>query len=260
MFEFEQDVTEEVTENVEQTTEETEVVEQEERKFTQAEVQEMIRQNVSRREAKLRKQFDRDMQKHRDLEDVLRIATGKETVEEMTGSFRQFYEDKGVQFPEKQTYSDREIEILADTEANEIIGLGFEDVIEELERLKAKGVPNMDAKEKRMFQTLADHVKVTEESRELEAIGVTADVYNSKEFKDFAGQFNQNTPITDIFNIYNKMTKPKKEVRTMGSMKNSQVPKVKEYYSPDEIERLTDADLEDEEVWKAVRRSMTSKR
>lgn len=261
MFDFEQNVTEEVTENVEQTTEETEVVEQEERKFTQAEVTEMIRQNVSRNEAKLRKQFERENRQYRELEGVLRAGTGRETgtVEEMTGTFRDYYEKKGVTIPKNQSYTDREIEVLAMSDADEIIEMGLEDVIEEVDRLTAKGFENMNAREKKMFKKLADYRQSAEGIRELEKIGVTADVYNSKEFKDFAGKFNPNTPITDIYNIY-KTTKPKKEVRTMGSMKNSQPPKVKDYYSPEEIDRLTDADLEDEEVWNAVRRSMTGKR
>lgn len=259
MFEHEQDVIEEITENAEQTAEETDVVEQKEKTFTQAEVQEMIRQNVSRREAKLRKEFERNNQKYRDLEDVLRAGTGKESVEDMTDTFRGFYEQKGINIPKKQTYSDREIEVLAKSEAEEIIGLGLEDVIEEVDRLTAKGFENMDAREKKVFKALADYRKSAEESTELAKLGVGEDVYNSKEFRDFASKFHPNTPITDIYNIYNS-TKPKKEVRTMGSMKNSQAPKVKDFYSPEEIDKLTDADLDDEEVWKAVRRSMTGKR
>lgn len=260
MGDFEQIVTEEeVTENVEQTTEETEVVEQEERKFTQAEVNEMIRKNVSRNEAKIRKQYERQNQKYRDLEDVLKAGTGKESIEEMTGTFRQFYEQKGIQIPKKQKYTDREIEVLAKSEAEEVIGLGLEEVIEETNRLAAKGYENLDAKEKKVFKALGDYRKSAEESRELAKIGVTEEVYNSKEFRDFASKFNPNTPVTDIFNIYNKM-KPKKEVRTMGSMKGSQTPKVKDFYTEEEISRLTEADLDDEEVWNAVRRSMTGRR
>lgn len=260
MERFEQFVTEEeVTENAEQTAEETEVVEQEERKFTQAEVNELIRQNVSRREAKLRKEHDRDIRKHKELEDVLRAGTEIESLDDMIGTFTDFYEKKGKKIPKKQTYSDREIEVLADAEANEIIGLGLEEVIEEVERLHNKGAANMDAKERRVFQTLANYRKSAEESKELAKLGVGEEVYNSKEFRDFASKFNPNTPIADIYNIYNS-TKPKKEVRTMGSMKNSQAPKVKDFYSPEEIDKLTDADLDDEEVWKAVRRSMTGKR
>jgi hypothetical protein len=258
MLDFEQNVTEEVTENVEQTTEETEVVEQEERKFTQAEVNEMIRKNVSRNEAKIRKQYERESQKYRELEDVLRAGTGKESVEDMTGTFREFYEKKGIQIPKKQTYTDKEIEVLAMSEANDIIDLGLEDVIEEVDRLTAKGYANMDAKEKKVFKALAEYRKSAEESKELAKIGVTEEVYNSKEFKTFAAQFNPNTPVTDIFNIYNKM-KPKKDVKTMGSMKTSQAPKVKDFYTEDEIARLTDEDLDNEDVWNAVRRSMTGR-
>ena len=260
MFDFEQNVTEEVTENVETTTEETEVVEQEEeKKFTQSEVNEMIRKNVSRNEAKIRKQYERESQKHRDLENVIRAGTGKESVEDMTETFREFYTQKGIDVPKKQSYTDKDIEVLAMSEANEIIGLGLDEVIEEVDRLTEVGFDNMTAREKRVFKTLAEYRKSAEQRSELAKIGVTEDVYNSKEFRDFAGKFNPNTPITDIFNIYNKM-QPKKEVKTMGSMKGSQTPKVKDFYTEEEISRLTDEDLEDEEVWNAVRRSMTSRR
>jgi hypothetical protein len=259
MLDFEQDVTEEVTENVEQPTEEAVEVEQEEKKFTQSEVSEMIRSNVSRKEAKLRKQFERETRKYKELEDILRAGTGKESVDEMTGTFRDFYEKKGINVPKAQKYTDREIEVLAKSEADDIIGLGFEEVVEEVDRLTAKGFDRMDAKEKQMFKRLAEYRKDEEEKRDLAKLGVTEDVYNSKEFKEFAGKFNPNTPITDIFNIYNKM-KPKKEVRTMGSMKSSQAPKVKDFYTEEEIARLTEDDLNDEDVWNAVRRSMTGRR
>jgi hypothetical protein len=41
-------------------------------------------------------------------------------------------------------------------------------------------------------------------------------------------------------------------------MKQIQNSGVKDYYSPEEIERLTEDDLRDPHVWEAVRRSMTS--
>ena len=258
MLDFEQNVTEEVTENVEQTTEQNEVVEQEERKFTQSEVNEMIRKNVSRNEAKIRKQYERENQKYRDLENVLRAGTGQESVEDMTGTFREFYSKKGIQIPQKQTYTDKEIDVLASSEANEIIDLGLEEVIEEVDRLTEKGFANMDAKEKKVFKALAEYRKSAEESKELAKIGVTEEVYTSKEFKDFAAKFNPNTPITDIFNIYNQ-TKPRKQVQTMGSMKHGQEPKVKDFYTEEEISRLTEEDLANEDVWRAVRNSMTGR-
>ena len=263
-YEFEQDVTEEVTENVEPATEETEVVEQEEPvveeaeqpKYTESQLQELIRKNVSRNEAKLRKQFDRDMQKHRNLANVLQAGTGTEDVEEMTNTFRKFYEEKGLDIPKEPRYSERDIEVLARAEADEIISLGFDDVVEEVDRLAKIGVANMNPREKAMFKQLAEYRTEAEKKSELAKIGVTEDVYASQEFKDFAKKFNPNTPITEIFNIYNQK-KPKTKLQTAGSMTSTQAPKVKDYYSPEEIERLTEEDLDNPKVWEAVRRSMT---
>lgn len=258
MENLEQVVTE-VTENVEPATEQTEVVEQvEEPKFTQSQVNEIVRQNVSRNEAKIRKQYERDNQKYRDLEHVLRAGTGKESVEEMTDTFRGFYEGKGIQIPQAPQYSDRDIEVLAKAEADEIIKAGLEDVIEEVDRLADLGLANMNPREKAVFQTLAEYRKTAEQGKELSKIGVTEDVYGSKEFKDFASKFTSTTPITEIYQMFSKM-QPQKEVRTMGSMRTNTPPDkgVKEFYTRDEAMQFTKKDFdENPELFKAVERSM----
>ena len=249
MNEIENIVAEEVAENVEQTTEQTPV----EKTYTQAEVDAMMGKRAARAEAKIRKEYER---KYGDLEAVLKAGTGKESVEEMTDTFKQFYAKKGIQMPQKPNYSDKDIEVLANAEADEIIRGGFEDVVEEADRLKDIGVANMTPREKAVFLALTNHIKSTETSRELGRLGVTEDVYNSKEFKAFQSKFSPNTPIKDIYDIY-QQTQPKKEHRTMGSMRQSQNTGVKDYYTPEEIARLTEEDLDDPKVWEAVRRSMT---
>jgi hypothetical protein len=90
-------------------------------------------------------------------------------------------------------------------------------------------------------------------------MGVKEDVYTSQEFKDFASMFNAKTPITKIYELFNRETKPKKEIRTMGSMKQNQTGGVKDYYSADEIDKLELEDLANPKVWEAVRRSMTGR-
>jgi hypothetical protein len=246
----------EVTENVEQTTEETP------KTYTEAEFNEAVNKKVgevmgskiARREAKIRKEYDR---KYGDLIGTLRAGTGKESVEELNDTFAKFYESKGIKIEKKPDYTDEDIEILSRAEADEIIRGGSDEVIEEADRLKEKGVANMTAKEKALFRKLTDYVRVNEQSQELASIGVTEDVYNGKDFKDFAAKFNSNTPIKDIYDIYAK-TQPKKEHKSMGSMKHQGADSgVKDYYTPEEIERLTEEDLDDPRVWEAVRRSMT---
>lgn len=251
MNENENLVTEQVTENVEQTTEETP------KTYTEAEfnakLDEVLGKKIARREAKIRKEYDR---KYGDLVETLKAGTGKESVEEMTDAFADFYRKKGIAIPEKPNYNSKDIEVLAKAEAADIINSGYDEVVEEVDRLTAKGAANMNAREKAIFKELAEYRQSAERSRELSKIGVTEEVFNSKEFKDFAGKFLSDTPITDIYDIYSK-TLPKKEHKTMGSMKQSPSTEVKDYYSPAEIEKLTMKDLDNPKVWEAVRRSMT---
>lgn len=248
----------EVTENVEPTTEEVVEVEQP-KVYTEEEfnrrVDEVAGKRVRRKEAKIRKEYDR---KYGELEQVLRAGTGEETVESMTGTFRKFYEEKGIQMPTAPTYSDRDISILARAEAEDIINAGLEDVIEEVDRLADIGLENMDARERAVFATLAEYRQNAERGRDLEKIGVTKDVYSSKEFKDFAKKFDSTTPVTEIYEIYNKL-QPKKEISSMGSMKSGNVADkgVKEFYTRDEALQFTKKDFDNNpELFKAVERSM----
>jgi hypothetical protein len=240
---------EQVAENVEQTTEQTP------KTYTQEEVDAIVGKRLARKEARIRKEYDR---KYGDLEEVLKAGTGKESVEEVTDTFKQFYQKKGIQFPTKPAYTDNDIEVLAQAEANDIIRSGFEDVVEEVDRLADIGVANMTAREKAVFKVLADHRQKAERGRELTKIGVTEEVYESKEFNDFAKKFNATTPIRDIYDIYQK-TQPKKEIKPMGSMKNNtnEDGMVKDFYTPDEARSFSRKYLDEHpDVYKAIVNSM----
>jgi hypothetical protein len=247
------------TENVETvTTEETTGEEQVEvpvKTYTQEEVDEIVGKRLARNTAKIRKEYTK---KYGDLENVLKAGTGKDNVVELTDTFREFYTQKGIHIPSEPTYSGRDIEVLAKAEADDIINAGFEEVVEEVDRLAELGIENMSAREKQVFKTLAEYRQNAERSNELSKLGVTEDVYNSKEFKDFASKFGTNTTITEIYEIYNKM-QPKKEVRTMGSLKNNTTNDtgVKDFYTRDEALKFTKKDFDNNpELFKAVEKSM----
>jgi hypothetical protein len=246
-------VTEQVTENVEQTTEQTP------KTYTEAEfnakLDEVLGKKIARREAKIRKEYER---KYGDLEEVLKAGTGKESVGEITDTFRDFYTKKGIQFQPKPTYSERDNEVLAKAEADEIIRLGLEDVVEEVDRLAEIGVENMNPRERALFKVLAEHRQEAERSNELSRIGVTEDVYKSKEFTEFASMFNSKTSIKDIYDIYTKQ-QPKKEIKTMGSMKNTAYDDngVKDFYSFEEAKKFSKEDFDkNPALYNAVRQSM----
>lgn len=249
-------VTEEVTENVDETTTE-EIVEQVEepvKMYTQDEYNEGVQKRLARQEAKIRKEYEK---KYGALENVLRAGTGKEDVGEMTETFRNFYESKGIEIPREPEYSNNDIKVLAKAEADELIKMGFDEVLEEADRLNELGVENMTAREKALFVQLTDHIKNTETSRELDKLGVSSDLYNSKEFQDFASKFGSNTSIKEIYEIYNK-TQPKKEIKPMGSIKNTTVDTgVKDFYSRDEALKFTTEDFDkNPALYEAVKKSM----
>ena len=252
MNENENLVTEQVAENVEQTTEQTE------KTYTEAEfnakLDEVLGKKIARREAKIRKEYDR---KYGDLMDTLKAGTGKEDVGEINDTFTKFYESKGIKINKKPEYSAQDHETLARADADEIIRSGYEEVVEEVDRLTELGAANMSAREKALFKVLAEHRQSAERGKELSAIGVTEDVYNSREFKDFQSKFNPNTPIKDIYDIYAK-TQPKKQIQPMGSMKHSAVDKtVKDFYSYEEAIKFTDKDFDaNPALEEAVRASM----
>ena len=250
------------TENVEGiTTEETaEQVTEPEKVYTQEDfdtrLEAAITKKTARLEAKIRKEYDR---KYDPLVSVLKAGTGKNSIEEITEGLTQFYSEKGVNIPQQPSFSDKDTEILARAEAEEIIRSGFEEVIEEADRLKELGVKNMTEREKALFVKLTDHIKTTETNRELEKIGVSKDVYGSEEFKSFASKFNSDTPVTEIYQIYNQ-TKPKKNIKPMGSMKQSASDSgaVKDFYSYEEASKFTKEDFEkNPELYKRVCESMT---
>ena len=242
-------VAEEVAENVEQTTEET-VVEPA-KLFTQDDLNAAVGKAKARERAKVTKQFER---KYGQLEDVLRAGTGKESVEDMTDTFREFYSKKGVQFQTKPELSERDIETLAGAEAEDIINSGYEEVVEEVERLTELGFEKMSPREKALFRVLAEHRQSAERGKELAAIGVPEEVYNSKEFQDFAGMFKATTPITQIYKQYAKTVKP--NVESIGSMKNGSHDEGKTFYTPEEVDKLTPKDYDNPVIFQRVRDSM----
>lgn len=257
-------VTEEVTENVEElATEETvEIPEEpvEEKKYTEAElnaeVDRLLAKKIAIKQDKIRRDYEK---KYGKLEAVLKAGTGESDLDTITNTFETFYTRKGVEIPNYETsYSDEENEVLADNEAKKIIDLGYNEVKEEVDRLAEIGVSNMTPREKVYFSKLAEFRKEEESRRELAKIGVGADALKDNDFLEFEKKLNPSMSVKEKYEMYLEM-KPKKQIDKMGSMKSGPVSKVKDSYTAEEIERLTEEDLDNPQVWEAVRRSMTGR-
>lgn len=278
MFEESENLVEETTENVEeQTTEENvqeesdtedttnEVVDEQDEDvvdeveepvvetFTKEQVDEMLAKKIARKEAKIRKEYEK---KYGRAETVLKAGLQKDNFEDAVSELEDYYTQEGVKIPETHSYSKRETEILAKAEADEIIDAGYDEIVEEVDRLANIGVDNMSESDKIIFSKLAEERKRIEENKDLASIGLTRESLTD-DFKEFAKNLDPNMSIKKQYEFYEKF-KPKKEVRKMGSMETGATSKVKDHYTAEEISKLTEADLDNPDVWKAVRKSMTN--
>ena len=250
-----------VTENVEElATEELvdggsveETVETPVETFTKEQVDEMIAKKLARKEAKIRKEYDK---KYGRLESVLKAGTGEEDLETMTDTFADFYSRKGIEIPTTPQYSQRDMEYLADRDANEIIEQGYEEITEELNRLSDIGFDNMDSTDKYIFMKLKKEADRLTNEKELKSIGVTE---LPEGFNEFAEKLNPNLSLKEKYEMYTTIN-PKAKGTKIGSMKNNTVTDggVKEFYTYEEAVKFTKEDYDkNPALFKAVENSMT---
>lgn len=249
------------TENVELPTEEvvvTEEVIEQPKTYTEEElnarVDELLAKKIARKEARIRKEYDK---KYGKLENVLRAGTGEEDLNTITDTLSNFYTKKGIQMPTEPTYSESDMKVLANAEAQSIIDSGFDEVVEEVDRLAELG-DDMSPRDKLVFIKLAEYRKSEQDRKDLAKIGVSETALEDKEFIEFAEKLNPNMSVKDKYEMYTQY-KPKPKVETMGSMKNatSSDTGVKDFYSRDEALKFTKKDFDkNPALYKAVEQSM----
>ena len=235
----------------------TETVEEEKEveKFTQEEVNQIVQERLRRQESKIRNEYE---EKYSKVETVLNAGLGTDNIEDATNKLTEFYKSKGINIPEHKLTA-REEQILADAEANDIIADGYDELVREVDRLANKGADNLTSKEKLIFTKLAAERTTQEAIKDLAKIGVGQEVLEDKEFKEFSNKLNPKLSVKEKYEMYEKL-KPKKEIETIGSMKNTPNDKdkgVKDFYTRDEALKFTREDFDkNPELFKAVERSM----
>lgn len=254
-------------ETVEEPTEEQVETEEPVKTYTQEEfdaemnrrLDDIIPRRVARESAKIKKQYEEEMAPYRQAERVLNAGLGTKNIGDATKVMEDHYKSKGVDIPQSREpeLSEEDIKVLAAHEAQQIIDLGYEDVVEEVDRLSQKDYADMTPREKEMFAVLSNYRQQEGTRQELLSLGIKGDVIESKEFKNFAAQFNPKTPVKTIYELYSK-THETEHVERLGSMKGGNSQKEKTFYTPEEVDRLTEKDLEDDNVLDNVIASMRS--
>lgn len=227
-----------------------------EKMFTSEEVDGIKQRYKKRLERKLRREYD---EKYSRLENVVKAGLNTSDLNDATERLAEYYKNEGVDIPNSPKYNDDDIRLIANAEANEFIESStYEEIADEVDELAKIGFENMSERDKIVFSKLADKRKALEEEKAVLSLGINKDELSSQEFKDFSDKLNPDLPIKEKYEMFLKI-KPKKQVKQMGSMKSGPVSKVKDYYSEEEISKLTDEELDDPKIWEAVRNSMTGR-
>lgn len=250
-------------EQVQETTQEVETPSQEDiermieeraNKKTEEQIeQRLIRDRISRE----RKQ-NKELVKYRQLENVIKAGLGVDNLDDAISRTSEFYKEQGVTIPEfKDLYSERDEKILAKADAQEIIELGKEEMEAEANRIASIPEAKRSLREKTIFNTLCQELISLRDVDELKSKGYKTDILQTKEFSDFRNQFNVNTPISKIVEMYNKMNgQVVEQPRSPGSAKSTTtVKQIKDYYSPEDFDKLTDEDLTNPKIMEIVDKS-----
>lgn len=219
-------------------------------------INELLPKKLERAKSKMQREY---MEKYGRTETVLNAGLGTNNLEEATNKLADFYKGKGIAIPDQPRYSEYDLDVLANAEADEIINSGYDELVEEVDRLADKGADNMTPREKLVFQRLAEERMKQESVKELAQIGIKPEALNDSEYIEFANKLNPSLSAKEKYEMYMKF-KPKPKVETIGSMKGATTKDtgVKDFYTYEESLKFTKADFDkNPELFKAVERSMT---
>jgi hypothetical protein len=222
--------------------------------------EEKISARIARDRASQERKYNKELAKYKQLENIINAGLGVNNIDDAISRTSNFYKEQGIDIPEFQdTFSERDQKVLARADAQEIIDLGKEEMESEANRLSNIPLDKMTVRERTMFDTICAELSNLKNIDELKTKGYDTEILKTKEFQDFRNQFNFKTPISTIYEMYNKFYgKEVKQPSSPGSAKTSTTDNViKEYYTPEEARKFTEEDFDrNPKLYEAVEKSM----
>lgn len=188
------------------------------------------------------------MSKYEKLENTMKLGTGKENLDEIITETTEFYKEQGIEIPDTevktQTLKEKEIEILATAEANEILELDIEDIEEEANAMAKKGYKNMTNREKLVFDKVCQTLKSRKEEKVLvEELGAE-NVIKDARFQELRSKYTGD--VKEVYELYTKLYGEDKSSNA-GSLENTTPTDDKDYYTESEaikkLDKLSPSEL-----------------
>lgn len=222
-------------------------------------VNEILPNKIERERRKIEKTYRDKLSNYEETESILSAALKTQGITEINKQMRELYKEQGIEIPEYQQpkYSDDDERSLGELDASKVIKLGFDAMQEEANQLADIGTDKMTVRQKAMFGKLVNELTAQKERRELVKLGVKEDILEDLNFRQFSSQFNKDVPIQTRYEMYQKINnKEPKKYEQIGSLKTNKETAKKDYFTDEEIAKMTDKELD--ENWEAIRRFQTS--
>lgn len=252
----EQEETNNVSEEESESSQDNVVEEEEKISMTQKEFDEKMKIRLERQERSLKRKFDEELSEYERTKQILSSTFGTDDIKELNQKMIDYYTEEGIEIPEAKPkgLTNEEIEILGNAEAQKIIELGEEEIIEELDRLKIKGADNLTPKEKYVYKNLYETLEHKKQLDELEENGIDASILEDSDFKQYEKKFSQDMSLVEKVNLYQQLTQ-KEPPKKPGSMESTPVTQDKDYYTEEEVVNLSPEEWQKPGVWEKVRAS-----
>jgi len=205
----------------------------EEIRYTQEEVNSMIKDRLDR----FKKKEKENLRKYEYLESIVKTGTGTDNLDDAIKETVDFYKGNGLEIPEYSAYSEDDERILGQARANEFIKSGYEEMEAEANRIANIPRDQRTVREIEEFNILGAELTRLNNIEKMKAKGYDINILETKEFKDFSNQFNNNTDISKIYEMYKRLSEPAEKPASAGSAKSEKQPK--ETFSPQRINDMT---------------------
>lgn len=252
-------------ENVQGTTEEvtqpnTEEIERQIEERANKIAEEKIEARLIRDRVKRERDEATTKAKYQELETIMRSVLGADSIDDVITKSKEFYKEQGMQIPEiiKSSLNERDEMVLAKADASDIIKLGKTEMEAEANRIASIPEKERSLRDKTIFNDVCRELIKMKDVDNLKAKGYDTKILEDKDFSSFRNQFNLNTEVSKIYEMYQKVNGSKPtQPKSPGSAKTTNSSnEIKDYYTPEEVRNFTEEDLENPKLMAVVEKSM----
>lgn len=217
----------------------------------------LFEEKVKDRLDRYKKSEKENLRKYKYLEDVIKTGTGTDNLDDAIKETVDFYRGNEIEIPEYSNYSEDDERILGQARAKDFIKSGYEEMEAEANRIANIPREQRTVRETEEFNILGAELTRRNNIKELKAKGYDVNVLETEDFKEFSNQFNDKVDISKVYEMYNKLngTKVEKPYSPGSAKTTSQVKQIKDYYSPEDFDKLTDEDLNNPKIMEIVDKS-----